>query len=87
MYVTILEKAKYRLQQKSRPDSTIRFSFVAFNRHFTEQKSSFILSTPHSRFVEGDKHFICDYSFASFEGCGLTLKDQAENLDLIEGET
>ena len=39
-------------------------------------QSIIILSTPHFHFVEDDEHPICIYSFASFEGCGLTLKDQ-----------
>lgn len=47
-------------------------SGLLHSSHFTEQKSSFILSTPHFRFIEDDGHFICNHSFASFEGCGLT---------------
>lgn len=47
-------------------------SALLHSSHFTEQKSSFILSTPHFRFIEDDEHFIRNHSFASFEGCGLT---------------
>ena len=47
-------------------------SALLHSSHFTEQKSSFLLSTPHFRFFEDDEHFIHNHSFASFEGCGLT---------------
>lgn len=47
-------------------------SALLHSSHFTEQKSSFILSTPHFRFIEDDEYFIRNHSFASFKGCGLT---------------